>query len=175
MGSVDWRKTPVITLLGDYDGYLQINQRGREAEGIVNPEDLAYWTTRVSNGLQSFFDLDTGKPIVEAVLPRKDLGLEGDLVDRFPDLVVQWEKTPASRRREIVSADYGRVLWPTPGRNPEGRSGNHRPQGFVLIRGDRFASNVEPRAVGIVDLGPTILNILGTAIPGEMEGRALGS
>lgn len=171
MGGIDWRHTPVISLLGDYDGYLRINLKGRESAGIVEPgRQFDEWIQKTISGLHSFVDRDSGQSVVLDVLLRKDLNLSGACMNYFPDLIVEWQKTPACTHREIVSPIYGSVSWPTPGRNPEGRTGNHRPQGFLIACGDRFSRNAVLPPVGIVDLAPTILEILGCPKSMGMEG-----
>jgi predicted AlkP superfamily phosphohydrolase/phosphomutase len=174
MGGTDWSRSPVISLLGDYDGYLQINLKGREAGGIVAPgTEYDYWVKIVATALQSFVDADSKDSIVRDILRREDLNFSGEKLMRFPDLVVQWEETPASRHREVVSPKYGTIRWPTPGRNPEGRSGNHRREGFLLARGDRFSPCSEGATVSIIDIAPIILDILGTPKPRNMEGNVI--
>jgi predicted AlkP superfamily phosphohydrolase/phosphomutase len=174
MGGTDWSKSPVICLLGDYDGYLRINLKGRESQGIVEAgQDFEDWVNKVSEGLYSFIDVDSKEPIVKTVLRRGDLGLKGSCLDHLPDLIVQWQETPPYKHREIKSPLYGSILWPTPGRNPEGRSGNHRPQGFLIVKGDRFRSGSSLGSVDIIDLAPTILNIMGLPVPSKMEGKII--
>jgi len=174
MGGIDWSRSPAICLLGDYDGYLRINLKGRESQGIVNAgQEFDDWMNKVSMGLQSFIDADSGEPIVKAVLRREDLKLSGNYLCHLPDLIVQWRETPSSQHREITSPLYGSIPWPTSGRNPEGRTGNHRPQGFLIAKGDRFAPSSSLGPVEIIDLAPTILDILGLPVSSKMEGTII--
>ena len=174
MGGTDWSKSPVICLLGDYDGYLRINLKGRESQGIVEAgKEFDDWVDKVSEGLHSFIDVDSKEPIVKNILRREELKLRGRCLDHFPDLIVQWQETPPYKHREIKSSLYGSIFWPTPGRNPEGRSGNHRPQGFLIAKGDCFVPGSSLGPVEIVDLAPTILSILGLPVPSGMEGKII--
>ena len=69
MGGTNWEKSPVICLLGDYDGYLRVNLKGRESEGVVHTgEEFEYWLEKTSSGLKTFVDADTGEPVVKDVL-----------------------------------------------------------------------------------------------------------
>ncbi len=172
MGGSDWSNIPVISLLSDYDGYLQINLKGREARGVVEPgEDYEKWLEIFTDGLKSFVDADSGESIVKAIHRREDLGVHGGCIERFPDLIVRWQETSASKHRLLISPKYGSVSWPTHGRNPEGRSGNHRHNGFMLALGERFSPNSDPVTVAILDLAPTILDIMGMSKFPEMEGH----
>jgi predicted AlkP superfamily phosphohydrolase/phosphomutase len=172
MGGSDWGNIPVISLLSDYDGYLQVNLKGREARGIVEPgERYEKWLKVFIDGLKSFADADSGEPVVKAIHRREDLGVHGKCTERFPDLIVRWQETAASKHRILISPKYGSIPWPTRGRNPEGRSGNHRQNGFMLALGERFSPNSAPVSVALLDLAPTILDIMGMPKFPEMEGH----
>ncbi|MGH2581308.1 MAG: hypothetical protein ACRDFQ_00240, partial [Anaerolineales bacterium] len=99
---------------------------------------------------------------------------EGEKRELLPDLIIQWNEKPAAAHRTITSQRYGSIPWPAPGRNPEGRSGNHFPQGFLIAAGQGItAGDIED--AHILDLAPTILNLLGQPVPGFMEGKVLFS
>ncbi|MBL8077989.1 MAG: alkaline phosphatase family protein [Anaerolineales bacterium] len=167
----DWKKTRAFTLASDTHGWIQINLKGRETEGIVEVEDYEALCEKISVGLRSFVDADTGKPIVEAVARSSQL-YKGEKQGLLPDLIVRWANSPAAEHRSVTSSEFGTIAWPTPGQNPEGRSGNHQPDGFFMMSGH----GINPGAIEdihILDLAPTILSILGQPIPDEMEGNVL--
>jgi predicted AlkP superfamily phosphohydrolase/phosphomutase len=170
-GGYDWQKTRAFALLSDSGGWIRVNLKGREAQGIVEPKDYEAILQEISQGLQSFVDEDTGQPVVKDVLRTSQL-LSGENLHRLPDLIVPWADTPACAHRAVVSPKFGRVAWPTPGSNPEGRSGNHNPYGFLLACGPDIAPGPVTGA-DILDLAPTILTLLGQPIPGEMEGKVI--
>jgi hypothetical protein len=124
--------------------------------------------------LQSFEDADGRGPLIAGVA-RLDPVLreqKDPALDYYPDLIVEWVGTPASRHRAIYSPKYGTIPWPSPGRNPDGRSGNHRMQGFLLAAGKDIKSGTI-KGARLVDFAPSILTLLGQPVPPEMEGRAL--
>jgi predicted AlkP superfamily phosphohydrolase/phosphomutase len=165
---------PVLNLPADFDGYLQVNLRGREKHGVVDPgADYERWLEIVDRGLRSFVDADNGQPIVRAVLRREQLGFSGDQLDKFPDLTVKWQATLPVDHRLLVSERYGQVPWPTPGYSPSGRSGNHRPQGFLFATGTAFSPGSVLEQARVVDVAPTILYLLGLPPFPEMDGRVL--
>jgi len=93
--------------------------------------------------------------------------------DLLPDLIVRWSEIPASRHRAVRSAEIGAIPWPAPGRNPDGRAGNHRGEGFLIAAGGGLpAISVAARA-DIRDLAPTVCALLGTPTPWPMEGRPI--
>ena len=65
-------------------------------------------------------------------------------------------------------------MCPLPGKNPDGRSGNHRPNGFLIAVGNKFKPNSYfGKTYHIIDIAPTILNILGIKKPVEMDGEII--
>jgi hypothetical protein len=91
----------------------------------------------------------------------------------LPDLLVLWAQTPAADHRALVSSRYGRIEWPTPGHNPDGRSGNHRPQGFLIAAGERMGRGSSIEGAHIVDLAPTACALLGVPQPLKMCGKVI--
>ena len=92
----------------------------------------------------------------------------------MPDLIVRWAPTACADTREIVSPHFGAIAWPIPGKNPNGRSGNHSGGGFVLGVGSgiRPGGTLSP-AAQILDLPPTIYALLGKEPPSYMYGSVL--
>ena len=97
---------------------------------------------------------------------------EGERLSALPDLIVRWADSPAAAHRAIRSPLFGEIPWPTPGRNPEGRGGNHRPEGMLITAGPGVRRGPIGKA-HILDLAPTILKLLGQPVPAEMEGKLL--
>jgi predicted AlkP superfamily phosphohydrolase/phosphomutase len=172
MSDHNWATTRAFALLSDTEGWVRINLKGREALGIVEPgEEYDALCGRIEEGMRSFVDADTGQPAVRDVIRPQTL-FKGERVLELPDLVVLWSHTPAASHRALVSPKYGTVAWPTPGRNPEGRSGNHGPQG-MLIAGGPGVQRGAIEGGNILDLAPTLLQLLGQPVPQQMEGKPL--
>ncbi|WP_068111361.1 alkaline phosphatase family protein [Tropicimonas marinistellae] len=171
-GGRDWQKTPALTQVADLTGYIRLNRKGRENQGMLTAAQADEITQRIVEGLASFADADTGEPVVRQTARVEDVVPPGPNRDRLPDLMVDWNDTPAARHRAIVSPRFGTIDWPTPGCHPSGRSGNHRAGGFYLVSGSGTTPGSAPSG-NIVDLAPTILARLGAAVPDEMRGRAL--
>ena len=169
---LDWDKTRAFSLIADVQGWVRINLKGREAKGIVEPgEEYEYLCKLISEGLRTFADVDTGKPIVKEIL-RSDQVFKGSKVDMLPDLIVLWDEGSTATHRALVSSEYGTLPWPTPGMQPEGRSGGHTGTGFLLVAGNRIKSG-NIKDAHILDLAPTILSLLEHPIPDHMEGKVL--
>ena len=55
----------------------------------------------------------------------------------------------------------------------ETSSGQHRLEGILVMTGEEIRRGVEIPACEIIDLAPTILHILGLAVPSDMDGCVL--
>jgi predicted AlkP superfamily phosphohydrolase/phosphomutase len=168
----DWTQTKAFNLFSDTQGWIRVNLKGREALGIVGPgteyEELC---EQISEGLRTFVDSDTGEAVVMDTF-RPSQVFQGKQAIRLPDIVVRWTETPAALHREVTSPQFGSIAWPTPGRNPEGRSGSHRGQGLLIASGPGIGTGRIENG-SILDLAPTILSMLDQPVPTEMEGRLL--
>ncbi len=174
-GGIDWKKTPAFTLRADLQGYIRINLKGREQQGIISPgRDYSDLCIQIADGLTSFRDASTGQPFIEEVCDTDKLYGDGDHRDRLPDLIVRWKDTPAIENSAIESPHLGCIKRKTPGRIPNGRSGNHRPEGFLIAcgKGIRAGKQLQVKA-DIIDLAPTILHYLGAHTSLPLSGRLI--
>ena len=174
-GKINWSKTKALSLVADLQGYIQINLKGREKEGIVEPgEEYGNLCAQLIEGLKTFKDAQTNEPIVESIKRKDELFTRGKGFDYLPDLLVNWKYKPAAGYKKIVSTEYGEVEFPSAGKNLDGRSGNHRTEGFLIAVGDNFKVNSTfEKGHHIIDLAPTILNLLNIEKPKEMEGESI--
>jgi predicted AlkP superfamily phosphohydrolase/phosphomutase len=174
LGRTDFATARAFSLIADIQGYVRLNLRGRESPGLVAPgEEYDRLCAAIADGLGTFADADTGEPVVASVMRVDRLFADGPRRDRLPDLIVRWADSPAARHRAIASSRHGSIPWPTPGRNPDGRSGEHRPEGFLVATGPgvRPDSRIEP--AHIRDLAPTVCALLGVPTPARMCGVTL--
>jgi len=178
-GGTDWSRTRAFCQVADLHGYIRINLKGREASGIVEPgAEYDALCDRIAEGLKSWVDADTGEPVVREVVRSDRLFRAGARRAELPDLIIGWAQTPVAAQRALVAPTMGRIEMPTPGRNPTGRSGNHRPHGFLIAVGPGFEPGSHVEGSHILDLAPTVHAMLGLAKPATMGGndiRRLGS
>jgi predicted AlkP superfamily phosphohydrolase/phosphomutase len=85
----DWSQTRAFSLPSDQHGWIRVNLRGREAEGIV---PLAEYEGVCRQLEQRLRDLTTeeGKPLVHDVIRTAERA-DAALGQRLPDLIVHWE------------------------------------------------------------------------------------
>jgi predicted AlkP superfamily phosphohydrolase/phosphomutase len=170
---LDWSRTEAFVAFCDLDGYIRINLRGRERDGIVPVESYRPLCDRIADGLRTFRDADTGEPLVSEIGFAEQIFADGPMRRYLPDIVVRWNPTAAALHRRVVSDSFGSIAWPTPGRHPLGRSGNHRRRGFLIGAGGPFAGMQRPGDAHVLDLAPTALDLLGVQQPASFQGRSL--
>lgn len=171
-GGKDWSRTQAFALVPDLQGFVRINLRGRESRGVVAPgAEYDALCDRIIAGLGQFVDADTGEPLVSEATTMRALFPGHPSLDHLPDIAVNWTKTPCASHREIESP-FGSIHWPTPGRNFDGRSGNHAAFGFLMIAGPGVKPGVVLPDIDVVDLAPTLYELFGLPKPAHMHGRS---
>jgi len=150
---VDWTTTRAFAVPSDTTGFVRLNVRGRERDGIVDPADVPALVEEIRAGLVTF-ELRSGAPAVEAVDATADVVPAGPAVDALPDLVVRWSHEPTRHDERLVSPDFGLVRRSGWG---SGRSGNHRSDGWALIVPGRAALGIRDGEREVTDLAATAL------------------
>ncbi len=166
--AVDWSKTKVY---GMGLGQIYFNLRGRENQGIVSPgaEYGALADELKQKLLTGLIDPDNGQHILRNVYKRDDV-FAGDFIGNAPDLQlgfedgyrVSWQTTLGQTGKGIVYA------------NTEKWSGDHCGFDYQTTSGvfisSQPISNKNPR---VIDMAPTVLKLLGVAIPSTIDGKPL--
>jgi predicted AlkP superfamily phosphohydrolase/phosphomutase len=174
LGGTDWSRTRAFCQVADLQGYIRINLKGREAAGVVEPGvEFDELCSAITAGLLTFRDADTGEPVAREVVRADRLYPPGPRRGELPDLLVGWAPSPVAGQRAIMSPQFGQIDLPTPGKNPTGRSGNHRPQGFFIGVGHGFEAGSSLEGGHILDLAPTVYAMLNLPCPRAMRGRDL--
>jgi len=171
----DWKNTRYFPVPMPCLGFVRVNLKGREPQGIVEPgEEYLRVCEELRTALQSFCDIETGKAIVEEVCLLDDwVPLDAPYRDRLPDLFIKWGEVTASQSKGIRSEKYGDIYWNTGGKLPSRRSGNHLDKGWFVAVGDRIPSGIQSDGHRTVDLVPTIFHWLGTEPPEDFQGKPI--
>ena len=164
---IDWPKTKAWGD-GGYYARIFLNVAGREPQGTIAPEDYEKVRDELIAGLMSIRD-ENGKEIGTKVYRPEDLyrevrGVAPDLIVYFGDLYWRSVGTVGGGRLHTFENDTG----------PDGA--NHAQDGMILYRpagGLAQAGLLE--GAKIVDVAPTILQMLDLPIPADMEGKVLQS
>ncbi len=170
----DWSTTPAFTLMADLQGFVRINLKGRESQGIIEPgAEYDALCEKIIAGLKTFVHADTGKPAVVDVQRMDELYPDAERVPQMPDLVVQWSERPAADCIGVTSPRYGTILWPTPGRIADGRSGHHRTRGWLAAVNKSIAPNSSIEGYDALDLPPTLCRLINAPVQDTMVGEPI--
>lgn len=166
---VDWGTTRAFAHPAENQGYIRINLRGRERDGIVAPEDADALMDEIVVGLGTFCDLDGHAAVasVERVAERFGVGARAHLL---PDLIVRWTDRPTTRLEGVRSPRYGTVRRHGVG---SGRSGNHTEGDAWALVVPGASRLVEPsRPARLEDVAATAAALAGAEV-GDMVGEPL--
>jgi predicted AlkP superfamily phosphohydrolase/phosphomutase len=119
-----------------------------------------------------------GQAVVEAVHTREAL-YEGPCVSDSPELILELSLRDGYTYTMLPSirAEAGqtwRTLDPSeyPGGKGLGMNGTHRQHGLLALWGRGVQAGAEVSA-GMPDIAPTLLHLMGEAVPGHMDGSVL--
>jgi len=150
---VDWSRTRAIALPGEHNGYVRLNVRGRERDGIVEPEEVGALVDELVEGLMTFRDDDGGEAI--AAVQRPQVG-EGRGADLLPDLVVRWADRPSERVRALVSERFGEVRR----HGTPGLTGHHRDEAWAVVLPGASRARALDRRPRLADVAATACALL---------------
>jgi predicted AlkP superfamily phosphohydrolase/phosphomutase len=163
---VDWSRTRAYAL--GLSG-LYVNQKGREGQGIVAPEDAPDVKSALARGLSGLTDPHRDAALaIRRVVPREEV-YRGPFLEEAPDLLVDF----AEGYRVSWSSSMGGISDGQFEDNVKKWSGDH------IIDPDRVPGvlfmNRPFREDGarLLDLAPTILACLGVPRGAAMEGKSL--
>jgi predicted AlkP superfamily phosphohydrolase/phosphomutase len=163
--ALDMTRTRAFCLPTDLQGYIRINLRGREPQGVVAEAEYESVCDELENELLALRDCTYGMEIVEQVVRVRD-SYHGNHAGALPDLSVIWKSDHVTTG--VKSARFGVVR-----RNPDlmAGGGNHRGPGFVIMYGRDVAKG---RLAGhVFDIAPTISRLLGEVNRPEWDGHPL--
>jgi hypothetical protein len=150
---VDLRRT---TALGIGLVHVFINLKGREPDGIVEPDDYAATQQRIIDALHAYTDPATGEHPFSLAVTRADaemLNLWGDLVG---DVVYALRPGfDGAHGKQLPSVSFG-------------IGGQHST--FILAGSGVRAGVALQRQVRVVDVAPTLAYLLGLPMPANVEG-----
>jgi predicted AlkP superfamily phosphohydrolase/phosphomutase len=147
----DWSRTRAFPLPSDGTGYVRLNLRGREREGVVDSSEAEALMDEIATGLETFCDPD-GSPAVAGVERAAGLAGDGPHADRLPDLVVHWSDRPSAALSGVSSPVHGDVVRHGGG---TGRTGHHTAEAWALLVPGRSTPRTLSRPPHIVDLAAT--------------------
>jgi predicted AlkP superfamily phosphohydrolase/phosphomutase len=162
---VDWSRTRAYTM--GLNG-LYLNLKGREREGIVQPDEAETLKEELRTKLNGLIDPASGRVGITGVFDC-DAIYAGPYVDNAPDLIIGY----GEGFRASWDSVMGKVTCQIFEDNLKAWSGDHciDPR---LVPGVLFSNRkIVEEKPGIVDIAPTILKLFGLPLPGHFDGKPL--
>lgn len=166
-----WPQMKAFALPSVGSGHIRINLKGRESQGIVDPNEYDALCNDIAEHLYQIRDARTGKLLVKQVVRTRESSMDNDPKLTDADLVVVYNEDPQDQEcmtDVIDSPTLGRI-----GPVTYSRFGGHRPRGFVIAKGSEITPGSTLPEGNAVDLAPTILHLMGAPIPEYMDGKSL--
>ena len=161
---IDWSRTKAYAQ-GNF-GQIFVNQKGRQPQGCVAPEDVRPYLDDLKAALREIPHPETGEPLVEAIYERDEL-YHGPHAHLGPDLTVvpkDWRYRTIGLHDFTTNTVIGPAFGPT---------GDHRTTGVLIAHGPAFRTGASPEGASLLDVAPTVLHLLGVPVPDDMDGRVL--
>jgi predicted AlkP superfamily phosphohydrolase/phosphomutase len=163
---VDWTKTKAYALgLGG----LYINQKDREAQGIVSPgKETEKLKAELIAKLSGLKDDKVGKVAIDKVMDSSKT-YNGPYMEDAPDLIIGYSKGYRVSWDSVTGKINGVVFED----NKKRWSGDHciSPE---LVPGVFFCNQrIAMDSPHIVDIAPTVLQLFGVEVPGHMDGKPI--
>jgi len=162
---LDWRRTKAYMAHAGSYGFVYLNLKGREPEGLVAPEEFESVREALSARFLAEKIPGSNEPLFRQVLKGEQVYARKQEL-HLPDLVL----VPADGfcpRKKLSRGPPVRLT-------PREIGGVHRREGIYALEGQGILASpgLGPRA-GLADLAPTLLAALGQPVPQSMTGKPL--
>ena len=161
---VNWGRTKAWAT--GYTGQLYLNVKGREAQGVVDPDDYDEVLDELTTKILAIRS-DNNNPLNTQVFCRKDIHF-GAFAEYGPDLFInfdecRWNISEMVGYKELYS--YDTTLGPD--------DGGHGLYGYFCLVGPRVTSRGEYHGASLLNVAPTVLHQLDLPVPRQMEAPPL--
>jgi predicted AlkP superfamily phosphohydrolase/phosphomutase len=162
---VDWSRTKAYALgLGG----VYLNQKGREAKGIIPPAEAAALRREIQAKLLGLQDPETGETAINRAYDKDDI-YAGPYKGNAPDLIIGYNIGYRASWEAVTGKVGGRVFED----NAKCWSGDHCVDPAV-VPGVLFSSlKLAAPHPSIMDIAPTVMELFGQDRPAHMDGRSL--
>ncbi len=163
--NVDWSRTRAyqLGLSGIY-----LNRKGRESQGVLSKDEYAAVKREIREKLVGMKDPDTGTTAITSVYDTTEM-MSGPYAANAPDLLIGYNVG----YRASWDGAVGKASTSVIEDNVKSWSGDHCID-YKLVPGVLFSNRkVETEKPGLIDIGPSILELFGVKVPRYMQGRSI--
>jgi len=163
---VEWGSTKAYALgLGG----VYLNQRGREANGIVAPgEETKTLKAELIRRLRGLRDEESGETAITEVYDRDEIYF-GPYKENAPDLIIGYNQAYRASWDSVTGKVNGRVF----DDNIKAWSGDHCIDPSHVPGVFFFSRAIQVKTPSITDIAPTVLDLFGLPVPAHMDGHSL--
>ncbi len=162
--AIDWTHTKAWA--HGYGGQIYLNIQGRDPQGCIPPDRVEETLQALEADIQDISD-PTGKRLKVETIRRTDI-YRGARTEICPDLFVQFEGL-----RYTTSDLLGHTKMVTPIRELGPDDAAHAPDGFFVMAGPEIPNWGRFAAAHLLDILPTMLDLLKIAPASDLEGHLL--
>ena len=165
---IDWPNTKAFS--GEHPSTIRINLKGREPQGVVDPEEYETLRDDLINKLEKLRSPTSNEPLIEKIYKKEEI-YHGRYLSAAPDLIIHPKDFchqmkggpyPNNTYCEVVSIKDEKEFF---------ISGVHRLDGIFIASGNGIKKNQALHPLDITDLFPTMLYSLGMEIPRAIQGK----
>jgi predicted AlkP superfamily phosphohydrolase/phosphomutase len=152
-------------------GAIRLNIRGREPNGAVAAgDDATALIEELRVALHELTCPKSGKPIVERTITAKE-AFGADHHPDIPDIMVVF--TPGGTPIESCQSDRVGLIEESYFSNRVQRSGDHSTESRLWVSGPNVGIGREIDGCDVLDIVPTILDMLDVPLPPDLDGRPI--
>ena len=164
-----WPTLRAFALPSASDGHIRLNVAGREAKGLVSPENFGVTVDNIVQMLERCTDPLSGQAAVANIIRTRQSAFERSEIE--PDIIVSWTTTqPLNALAEKYIGQIGPL--------PFFRSGGHLNHGETIHNeffalGPNLPKGQRMETGQLCDLPATILSLIAPALAARLPGNSL--
>ena len=161
---IDWNKTYAWGW-GGYYARIFLNVKGREQNGIIEPEEYEQWREKLIKLIKGIPD-DKGKPMNTKIFKPEELykTVNGDA----PDLMVYFDDL---NWRSAGTVGYNSMYLDENDTGPDDAVHDYFGIFVLSCLNKNISKNIDTK--NILDIAPTILRVFGIDVPEDLEGKII--
>lgn len=153
---IDWSKTRAVP---QRSCYVYVNLKGRDPDGIVEPEEYEKVVDEIIKVFLDYTDPDLGAKPVAFALKREEARMIGLYGDRIGDVLIGL--------RPEWGGEHGQII-------PPAKLGRGEMNSLFIMAGPGVKKGYEmERTMNLIDIVPTICHLVDLPVPRDCEGAVL--
>src|SRR6056297_3795597 len=162
--NVNWDKS--VAYSHSEIGHIFLNIKGRDPEGVLEPEEAEEVRDEIIEKLKSFENPFTGKKITSEVYKGEEI-YHGAMADQAPDIVFIPDDMSILGKGAYQFLSHKNVS------KSQNQTGHHRMDGIFFAEGPAIEPGASSEGAHIMDIAPTVLYLMDLPLLDSMDGKLL--